>query len=357
MKKALKYISGFISTFLIVVCLILSDVGIVNAAPSDANKEQFDGEGVTGNVSYKNPITTTVKYGASYQKVENVSENNFVSVNSKGKITIRYTYGFSEVIVLAQSCIEYYDSDYKKIDRLGDGESPAYCGKFSKNVELIHVSGTMRKTKEGYEEKTFSLFKYFSYDAIVKVRLIYEFDTTGTNESFYGFRYCNTYIEYDEETEDNKCNKENQLANKVSLTARLGVLKEEISAKGESVTGTASYDKLGLVYSGTKQLSLSNAVGGDNIIIKVDNTSFSDSKKQVDDMIYDTVIPALITILTIIAGVMCVVMGYKIVKSSDDPQERSESVRTLRNILIGVAIAYILLFVTEPAARFIERFL
>lgn len=348
MKKALKYIASFFAIVLLVACVVFTgDSSSVRAADtySLATGEE---------VSYKNPISSVIKYGAAYQKIENnVSENNYVSITSKGVITIRYTHGFSELIVLAQKCTKYYDKDKNEIKKLGDGETPAYCGGFSSQATMIHFSGSRRTEEEGYSEKTIHLFNYFNYDEIVKVRFIYEFDTSGNNENFYSLRYCNEYIEYDE----GKCDSGEKLANEISLTARIGVLKGEMLDDNESIVSTNTYDKLGLVFNGTKELSLDDAVGGGETIVQVDNTKVDGASKEIENVVYDTVIPALIAILTIAAGVTCVVLGSKIVKSSDDPQERQEHVCHLRNVLIGVAIAYILLFAAEPAVKFIEGFL
>ena len=60
---------------------------------------------------------------------------------------------------------------------------------------------------------------------------------------------------------------------------------------------------------------------------------------------------------SIVAGVTLAMLGYQIVKSADDPQERKEKISRLRGILIGVAIALLLLFIIEPAKKFITKFL
>ena len=74
-------------------------------------------------------------------------------------------------------------------------------------------------------------------------------------------------------------------------------------------------------------------------------------------MIYDTIIPVLLGILGFAAVVSCSVLGYQIVKSADEPQERAQKVHNLKIILLGIGVAFVILMLIKPIINIIENYL
>ena len=128
-------------------------------------------------------------------------------------------------------------------------------------------------------------------------------------------------------------------------------------AKGSYLT--SYYDKRQLVYNANMGINNSFSLGGgaDAVLVKIDNTTVNGAATGIESMIYDTIIPVLWVLLGICAVVTCTVLGYQIVKSADEAQERQDKIKSLRNILIGLAMAALILFAAEPIINFINKYM
>ena len=125
------------------------------------------------------------------------------------------------------------------------------------------------------------------------------------------------------------------------------------------------------VGSGTKDIHLGNYFSKGEIVkvviiyngaeretyVKVVNTKSDESQSEFMKLIKGDVIPVLMILLGLAALVTIVVLGTKIVKSSDSPSERSEYVKQLRNILFGLGMAILLLFALDPVTEFVKKIL
>ena len=302
------------------------------------------------------------------------SDANFgsVTVTNMGAITITYLYGYSELMILATRCKDYNSDN-------------SACDQFEAKYDVVlHVSGDYNATHgKGAASKQFHLLDYFDYEEIIEVKIITSFMHSafvGSYSGEYNLLYCNVEAYPGAEcslsfgqtinmkssvarTQNFICNGDTRWEYDANWAQSQGGKKGNYyTDRGRVNTSCSSYlSDMSLKFSGKKYTvfgsSLNNSTAGKVVYIKVDNSKVSDSSGDVTDLIYDTIIPALIAILIVIAGISCAVLGYKIVKSADEPQERQDSVKRLRNILIGIAIALVLLFGAEPFTNFIKRFI
>ena len=116
-------------------------------------------------------------------------------------------------------------------------------------------------------------------------------------------------------------------------------------------------DKKQVVFQGnyTNQSSLNVTPTLSGYKVVVGDTKSAEAGEGVENLLYDTIIPALLIILGLTAAVTIAVLGTQIIKSSDEASERSEKIKQLRNILIGLAIAFIILFAIEPVSELVNR--
>ena len=244
------------------------------------------------------------------------------------------------------------------------------CDQFEEKVDVVlHVSGDYNATHgKGAASKQFLLLDYFDYEEIIEVKIITSFMHSafvGSYSGEYNLLYCNVEAYPGAECSlsfGQTINMKSSVARTQNYLCNQEGKGDYYTDRGRVNTSCSSYlSDMSLNFSGKKYTvfgsSLNNSTAGKVVYIKVDNSKVSDSSGDVTDLIYDTIIPALIAILIVIAGISCAVLGYKIVKSADEPQERQDSVKRLRNILIGIAIALVLLFGAEPFTNFIKRFI
>lgn len=280
------------------------------------------------------------------------SGKNYVQLTKEGAINVQYEYGYSEILIVAQVCRQL------SYDKKG-------CNSFrGGNVIIIHASGDYNLDAE-VKKKTIHLFNYFDYDTIVDVGIYTTFMTKSktSDPSQYFPVFCN----FDS---GETCRKAIGTGSKQEMLAshRVETFAETndfSNVYGASVDPDIRYiDRKNLIYGveGTRSTLLDQSPGilmkqgtangqVDKLVIMVDNSKVTGASANVEGLIYDTIIPTLIAALIIAAGITCAVQGYKIVKSSDEPQERQEKIKHLRNVLIGIAIALLLLFAAEPAAN------
>lgn len=282
--------------------------------------------------------------------------NNKVTISSGGAITIQYekNHGYSELLVVATKCKDWIDkNDHSK-------GCDGYEGFDGGNAAIIHLSGDYYsggKFDADNNElntitKTIHLFNYFDYDTLLRVQIYTEF-FSGTKLPLV----CNRDA-VNEALKD-------ECGNKTSID-RVDKYIDKLKSTGYISNAETFYvDRKYLIYDvyglggditdAIADLSNNKTILDDTVVIvNVDNTKVSGASGDVEKLIYDTLIPTAITILLIAAGVAIAVLGYQIIKSSDEPQERQEKIRTLRNILIGIGIALLLLFIIEPFVNLIK---
>ena len=297
-----------------------------------------------------------------------------INANYDGSITIQYKYGFSELMIVATECSQYLDGDSNQITN-GDVTKAVSCGDFGGAIKVIHVSGDYNRQASGNASKTIHLYNYVGLGKIVQVQMVFSFmkskEGASDNTGLYYPLYCSV---------DNKTTncKQSDSQSKSDITADARVRNFMSNMYGSSKQYDVSYfDRRYLVYqnevpnpcskdeqctTAMRQQAPSsftslkdNAVQPkDYLYIQIGNSKMEGGSSEIESLVYDTIIPVLITILFIAAGVSIAVLGYKIVKSADEPQERRDKVVKLRNILIGIGIALLLLFAANPAVDFIK---
>lgn len=327
MKKKNGIIYSFILAFVMIFLFAISSHNAVNA---------------------ESPINKGDKY--TY-----VEATGSVTITNSSSVIIEYKYGIPEAVIKIERCSVYMDEhstvlDSDKIDKAVN------CGGFEGGTTIIHVSGSLNATPDkGNAKKTIHLFKEgFSYDEIVRIQVITDFFEDANTKNV---EYCNR-----DKNGIEGCNSDKSIAyNNVrdrfsSLTKNIKFFdtNQLIYTYPGSSAGAALPSSSWLAFkliekSGETYSEHSTAV------TKVDNSDFS--TETIDDMIYDDIIPVLIGVLIIAAGISIAVLGYQIVKSADEDQERHDKIKRLRNILIGIGIALLLLFAIEPMAKVVERFL
>ena len=329
MKRMINFICGFMSVFAIILFGVLIEDNVVKAA----------------SYSY-------LEKGNKYSYVEATGS---VTITDSASVIIEYKYGIPEAVIKIERCSSYQKNghtiDLSEIDKETDCDN-----QYDGGTTIIHVSGSLNATPDkGNVKKTIHLFKQgFSYDEIVRIQVITDFFEDANEKNV---EYCNR-----DKNGIEGCNSDKSIAYN-NVRDRFSSLTKDIkffdtnqliytypgSSAGDALPSSSwmefkLIEKSGDTYSGYSMP-----------VAKVDNSDFS--TETIDDMIYDDIIPVLIGVLIIAAGISVAVLGYQIVKSADEDQERHDKIKRLRNILIGIGIALLLLFAIEPMAKVVERFL
>ena len=283
--------------------------------------------------------------------------NGSVTVTPKGAIILKYKYGFPEAVIRIDRCSEYRD-DRGQAVKSDELEKATMCNGFNGGTLLIHVSGTINTkinsdgsvAEEG--EKTIHFFKEgLTYDEIVQVRVQTAFfdSRKDTDATAPAVAYCNNDMNGIKGCDSSK-------------TIAYYSIKSRYGSYIKSDSQIKFFDQKQLIYEYAGQsnsegwVQINRSYGDGKIgFIRIDNSDFS--TLAMDKMIYDDIIPLLIGVLVVAAGVSVMVLGYQIVKSADEDQERHDKIKRLRNILIGIGIALLLLFAIEPIANVVEGFL
>lgn len=283
-----------------------------------------------------------------FYESKDTTVNGNVKITPQGEISISYQYGFTELLVKVHKCDKY------NADLIEDATA---CDVFSStSFKIIHLSGSYveNPTNSSFQTKKIHLFNqdFLDYDEIVKIEVYTEFLKSSSKPVAL---YCNPDAGFECLTEEN----EEGVPSSESIMKRFNVSLSDIEFQ----------DKSALIYKGddttpvSSPLSVGKFSGETSIrsidsetVVKVDNSKFA-SDDELTNIINDSVIPVLIAVLLIAAGVSITVLGYQIVKSADEAQERHEKVVRLRNILIGIGIAVLLLAAVGPLSDVIEKIL
>lgn len=374
MKKTLYILSIFIGFLALFTGVLLSEESMqVKAdvtASGDCTPDTFTAE---GSQREKCTIIKLVQDDGAIQKIELGS----VTLSKGGEITVKYKYGFSELLIYARKCKNYI-KDGEKIVGCNDGYT--YQG----ITKIIHLSGDYykkdleKKGQEGYNSKTIHLFKYFGENdgdkigegSYIQLSMIIEFageknnvNDKGipSNTGFFKPIYC------DPDSNVANCHSNAKTANENATPKRI---KEFANSNG---IGTSTYtteyvDKKYLVYAGNEKIvngtpvraaygSPNNTYVDTNVVVIVANTEVKEQLGDVEAIVFDTIIPALMIVLGISAAVAISVLGYQIVKSADEAGERQEKIKRLRSILIGIGIAFIILIAAGPFTNLVKGLL
>lgn len=305
--------------------------------------------------------------------------NGSLKITKGGKITVSYRYGLTELLVYAYAV----DENGTKIPSI--------------RPQLVHAAGDVvdqaRVRKNQWKSKSIHLYNYFGEDVRVNFELVYEFagvndykeytdangQTIKDKENFFYKMYCNTgqnncYYEpglagigstkkyknlkyrmdfYIGEA-GNLCSGDNECIITENDVTKTPIDRSQIVYRGNATVSSAKEGWFGNSIIRANNTAVTHA---NNVTVLTQNTAFETEKANVEAIIYDTVIPALLGILGIAAIVSCTVLGYQIVKSADEPQERADKVKKLKQILFGIAIAFLLLIAVEPIINLVKGYM
>lgn len=362
MRKTLNIISIFIMLLALIsgVFFVGEDSEVLLAAEEEENNNIECSNGSTMNIS----CTNQYKNGSDVIGI--------VTISPQGGISFQYKYGISEILILTEG------------SRNGQTLTP----------KILHVSGTRNEdsncvmsTNELSTNKcpsrTVHLLNYYEYNDTVKLSMVFEF-ASSFSDDFFKPIYCNVgnsnclKVEEKDSSDYDEINKSRYLTNRIKMfAADKGISKyESLSLAGAKLvySGVSGYNKIQVNYTYVndegetvtdladvyypKNSGVSNDYKLSNITItSVDNSAIAGASAGVDVLIYDTIIPTLLILLGIAAGVTCAILGYQIIKSSDEPQERQEKIQRLKSILLGIAIAFIILAAIEPVSKLISKYM
>lgn len=361
MKKLLHYLTTFINLFMLCSAFIVKNQTNVYAEEEKKTKDCVSGLDFTNskNEGYSGCSSTIGTYGK-------------LSISKAGAISLSYKYGISELLVYV----------YKGTLGVKTGEDK------EQGVHLIHVSGQKvspdKVIKEEWESVTVHLFKYIEYDEEVKLYLVYDFatesdynsgaynkDGTDLNTGFFDPLFCKTA---DRLANCMKAGEANVIGNSAKLRKQIDARTNHFLIGRNQKNVPVDYqDRYALVYTGAtarthRKMDL-NLINTDidiyavdtykiySVNLIVDNSAAEGTEEEVEHMVYDIVIPVMLGVLGLAAVVTCTMLGYQIVKSADSPEERSGKIKTLRSILIGLAIAFVMLLVVKPVISFIKGYM
>lgn len=296
-----------------------------------------------------------------------------LKITRGGQITVSYKYGITELLVYAIAI----DENGTRIPTI--------------KPQLIHAAGDVveeaKVNKNQWEARTVHLYDYFGENVRVKFQLVYEFagandyneyisangQTIKNENNFFYKLYCNTgqsNCDYTGNTKKyknlkyrmdfyigdsgNMCSGEDVCEIKESDVAKTPIDRSQIVYRGNATLSSAKQEWFQSSVIKANNTPVSHA---DSVIVLTKNTAFEAEKANVEEIIYDTVIPALLGVLGIAAIVSCTILGYQIVKSADEPQERADKVKRLKQILFGIAIAFLLLMAVEPITNLIKGYM
>lgn len=319
MKKALKCMSIFLLLFIYVLGFSLSDESEVYAS------------------GLKSPITDKKNIFDSNQK-----QYGELIVAPSGDITIKYLYGYTELLIQIRKC-QTYNSEKTACQTFSDS-----------NIKVIHYYGDKNTTGE-MKTKKIRLSGYSNGD-IVEIKAVTSFLKTSQGQQNNTGDYEPLYCRYSGNQNIASCTPEHGTSVK---------RVEEFLCDDQNNTDCLSkynieYKDGSVIYKGP--FGEINNFNCETVYVKVGSkgsgSSHDDGENSaIENIIYDTVIPVLMVALGIMAGVSIAVLGYKIVQSSDSPSERQEHISRLRSILIGLGLAMLLLFGLEPVTNFIRDYI
>ena len=314
-------------------------------------------------------LTTNVK--AEYDFLENIDEESVGitggSVTRGGTITIKYEYGISEVLLYVEKCTNY-DEKIKSCKSYEPAAIIHRTGRTATNAWLEQLnSGGSTSTLSNVPSISISLSNYVNVGDVVRISAIYELagsyeyliekngdkwvakNMGDIGSGFFFPQFCNVNAGM------NNCNSLRGVKplSKLKKETRVEKFISDNGLTNKDIQ--ISYDSGNIIYRGGDNLSegqVNTHYTFRNITLKVANEG---DDSGVSDLVNGTIIPALLAVLGVAAVVTSTVLGYKIIKAADDPGERQEKIKYLRNILIGLAVAAIVLLVANPVREFIEE--
>lgn len=314
MKRAFNYISVFIlfiSLFSGAFFVGESKTNVVNAVSNYITESKKEGNGT-----------------------------NYIEITPEGKITVKYTWegtgtkGIAYLIIAAAECSKY-STDKNTGAYILDEDGKRICeGKYGWHEKIIFASGdvAVKNIINGKakirDSKTVNLFNYYEYNALVQISVYTGFFSGAPSVDKRIIPSKNPYIKDDD-----------QVTPFVRTTAGGNFADAEIECLDKRMETYTTTD--------TKKIS--------SVVISVENSAAKDATSDIEKIIFDTVIPALLLVLGLAAAVTLCALGYQIVKEADDASQRSENIQRIRNILIGIVAAFVILMAMEPFIKLMEK--
>lgn len=124
--------------------------------------------------------------------------------------------------------------------------------------------------------------------------------------------------------------------------------KIKLSKPGEYFVKVDVYFGTNINYDGISSMHISSrqSVDTGNTYIRVSSSNNVDDERinktldQIIEVVNTIVIPVIYGLISIVLVIKGALIGTAIVKSADDPQVRQEKIKSLKWLVIGVAIAY-----------------
>lgn len=327
MKKTIKILYMFLFLFGVFFVMQINDnnavkaVNGVNCVTGGLCKQSNDQGYITDDVIY---TETRVGY------------TDTLKIRKNGDVVISYKYGYTEVLIVYETCRRY------GTNTVGE-EEVQVCYEFGGNdSKIVSYSGGINKS-DSPGTRLFTASKYYDTDTILRVSVITEFIGEISDNSYTGPYtpiFCYQY------TNSVNCN------NPKSTKERMKTLNVQLGL-GISEVNMVQGDINKIIYKGSSATSSNpnTKFVFANIVTLVqlgEDTSIS-------ELITDTIIPVLLAVLGVLAIVTSVTLGYQIVKLADEPEERSEKIKKLRNIIIGLAAVAVVLIAYEPVYEFAKE--
>lgn len=327
------------------------------------------------NEEYGSCETSEGTYSTGKEACKTNDSNGTVTITKGGMINVEYTHGITEILVYAEACSNYEVGD--------DGKPVCINDVWNGKKVILHASGD-----SWTGSKTIHLYKYFDLGALVRVKMIYEFanskpqndfskgNVNTATSGFYNPLYCDLnipryecgrfYSNTGSDISDWKLIDEGttkaKLIKKYSIRQR--ILEIPGFVDGTATTNTLKsgirlelLDKKGIVYKGSSSSLPIEFNSSVNSYVIVSNTGSDAAAGDVEGLMFDVIIPALLIMLSIAATVTIIVLGVQIIKGADEAQEREDKIKRLRGIIIGIAIVFIILAAVEPISELLTKYL
>lgn len=370
MKKNIKILSIFLFIFGFVFLLQLNSetkvkgIDMIGYSCSSASNYCKDNNNVTASGNLQLNYTHTT-----------------LTVSAGGQISLEYEYGYSEILIVVEKCVKVSTNNKAVCNSAADFKPDLvvhYSGSKAENYQRQKKKDPSAATKPK-KEINLATFGYSNGD-ILRISMIYDIDSNGgtvlssdigrTNSDFYYPQFCNVNV--NQGVTVNECKPDRK-----STAQRAGVLLPSSRVEGyeEKKNGAVTYsmsgfigdlgvdkskitvkygDSMNMIYMGSTPLEeheYNKNFKLYNIVLVVDS---SGGNETVTAVVNDIIIPVLLAVVAVVAVVTCSVLGYQIVKSADEPEERSEKVKRLRNIIIGLIAIAIVLIAVKPVTTFVQ---
>ena len=253
-----------------------------------------------------------------------------ITVDSTGKITIRYKRGYRDVLV------------YVKNQKCGSFDAKGECNSWlTEEFDSRYILYGGAKKEEIYKDDGF-------YTQVFQLGTIFELHDKVSIWAYADFFNNSENID----NMPQNSNAQNMYKRMNNFISNIEMSQQLPQHTRKYPWGTPTKIYYGSSEEELKDFSASAAISQKSIVISKDSMS-----EVVDDFngrVNKNVIPILLTFLGIVSVVMIVYLGVRIVRTSDEPQERSEHIKHLKSVLIGVAVIFLILMMAEPVTNMVK---